>query len=115
MLADNKNSGCPFRGLEPCDSKCALFRSGIIYTDELRTKAEPFQDCAINIMCNNMEMMHHRVYQNQAETGQMKNALVMKLMFDMGMREEKDVKQTLARTIEIGTDEKRKLLEDNKE
>ena len=75
---------CPFRNLKDCSEKCVLYRKGVIF-NELRDKSEPFEDCAFNIMANNMEAMHQRLFGVQKEMGETKNATLLKILVDLGM------------------------------
>ncbi len=102
---------CPFRNFKKCSEECMLHRRGLRYTDESRTKSEAFEACAINIMTDNIEVMSGKIFQSQKETGDMKNVLAMKMLFDMGLKEENEVKRVISNTLR--TDEtKIKLLKE---
>lgn len=84
MLVKKDEKGkCPFRDLKPCSEKCTLFRKGIRYNQH--NEAVPVELCAFNIMADNLEMTHNRIYQLQAEVGESKNILAMKMVLDMQM------------------------------
>ncbi len=100
---------CPFRNFKKCSDECMLFRRGIRYTDESRTKSEVFESCAFNAQTDNIEVMSGKIYQSQKETGDMKNVLAMKMLFDMGLKEEKEVKRVISNTLR--TDETKLLKE----
>lgn len=87
MLNKKKTEGkgkCPFRGLKPCDEGCVLYRKGIRYTDDQKSEPFPFEECAINIIADNVEAMHNRAYMLQKEVGDTKNVMAVKILSDLG-------------------------------
>ena len=78
---------CPFGLFEPCDPECAFYRKGLRYT-ETGGDPIPFEDCAINIIADNLEAMHNRTYMLQKEVGDTKNIMAMKTMVDLGIKTE---------------------------
>jgi hypothetical protein len=81
---DESKGLCPFRGLKPCDERCAFFRSGVRF-NEMKNESYPFKECAINIIADNLEAMHNRTYMMQKEVGETKNAIAMKILSDLGI------------------------------
>jgi len=74
---------CPFRNFKPCDEKCVFYRRGIRYK-EGKDESFPFEDCAINIMTDNLEAMHNRIFMLQSEIGQTKNATMFDILVRLG-------------------------------
>jgi len=52
-----KEIKCPFRKLNPCSEECAFYRKGVRFS-ELKNESFPFEECAINIIADNLEAMH---------------------------------------------------------
>lgn len=87
---------CPFRELKTCSEKCAFYRKGVRYT-ESGGDPIPFEDCAINIIADNLEAMHNRTYMLQKEVGETKNVMAFKILSDLGMvNPDEAVKQAAA-------------------
>jgi len=85
MLAKNTECGrCPFRELKPCSNKCAFYRKGIKYKDG-SNEAIPFEECVINIIADNLEIMHARTIGIQQEIGETKNIMALKTLVDVGV------------------------------
>jgi hypothetical protein len=91
-----EKGSCPFRGLKACSEKCAFYRKGVRYT-ESGGDPIPFEDCAINIIADNLEAMHNRTYMLQKEVGETKNVMAFKILSDLGMvKQDEAVKQAAA-------------------
>jgi len=86
---------CPFNKMKKCREDCILFRKGIRY-NETQSETYPFSDCAINLIADNLEMMHNRTYMMQSEVGETKNIIAMKLLSEVANLPAEDVaKQAL--------------------
>jgi len=79
---------CPFALFELCDPECAFYRKGLRYSETKGEDPIPFEDCAINIIADNLEAMHNRTYMLQKEVGDTKNIMAMKTMVDLGIKTE---------------------------
>jgi len=87
MLNKKKTEGrgkCPFRNLKECSTDCVLYRKGIRYTDDQKSEPFPFEECALNIIADNLEAMHNRTYMLQREVGETKNVMTLKILQDLG-------------------------------
>ena len=85
MLKKQSEKGkCPFRNLKPCDDSCVLYRKGIRY-NEKTNETFPFEECALNIIADNLEAMHNRTFMMQREVGDTKNIIALKTMVDLNM------------------------------
>ncbi len=85
MEKKKKRGKCPFALFELCDEECAFYRKGIRYSDKPGQDPIPFEDCAINIIADNLEMMHNRTFMMQKEVGDTKNIIALKTMIDLNM------------------------------
>jgi hypothetical protein len=86
MLNKKKSEGrgkCPFRKLAECSTECVLYRKGIRYTEK-DGEPFPFEECALNIIADNLEAMHNRTYMLQKEVGETKNVMTLKILQDLG-------------------------------
>lgn len=79
-----KPEKCPFRGFKKCDSECMLFRRGT-RTNDLTNETIFVEQCAINVIADNMEMTHNRAFMLQREVGETKNVMAFHVMADLGM------------------------------
>jgi hypothetical protein len=75
---------CPFLKLKMCSEECAFYRKGVRYTEQGGDPI-PFEDCAINIIADNLEAIHNRSYMMQKEVGETKNVMAFKILSDLGM------------------------------
>ena len=75
---------CPFRSLKECSTECVLYRKGVRFTDNEKAEAFPFEECALNIIADNLESMHNRTYMLQKEVGDTKNVMTLKILSDLG-------------------------------
>lgn len=83
MIHKNNEKGkCPFRKLKPCSEECAFYRKGVRYKEN-SDEAFPFEDCAINIIADNLEAMHNRTYMMQKEVGETKNIIAINILSDV--------------------------------
>jgi len=102
MLSKKKSEGrgkCPFRKLAECSTECVLYRKGIRYTDDQKSEPFPFEECALNIIADNLEAMHNRTYMLQKEVGDTKNVMAVKILSDLGMTTTKEVERQAMKII----------------
>ena len=88
---------CPFGLFEPCDPECVFYRKGLRYSEKGEDPI-PFEDCAINIIADNLEAMHNRSYMLQKEVGDTKNVIAMKTLVDLGVQTQSS-RETLVRHV----------------
>lgn len=115
MLHRKKTEGkgkCPFRNLKECSSECILYRKGIRYTDDQKSEPFPFEECAINIIADNLEAMHNRTYMMQKEVGETKNVMAMKVLADLGLAHINEVKRQAIKMVAPEKVEGKVLIED---
>ena len=74
---------CPFNKWKPCEEKCILYRRGVRYSED-GSKSDHFEECALNIMTENLEMMHQRIFMLQSEMGETKNATMFDILVRLG-------------------------------
>jgi len=87
MLNKKKTEGkgnCPFRKLATCSDTCVLYRKGVRFTDDQKAEPFPFEECALNIIADNLEAMHNRTYMLQKEVGETKNVMTLKILSELG-------------------------------
>lgn len=100
-IAKNSEKGnCPFRNLEVCDESCVFYRKGIRYKDD-GSDPVPFEECAINIIADNLEAMHNRTAMMQSEVGETKNVMAFKVLSDLGMMDPNLAAQKAAKLIKL--------------
>ena len=98
MLKKNTERGlCPHRNFKPCNPKCVHYRKGMRYNEKDKEPV-PFEDCAINIICDNIEMTHQRIFTLQKEMGETKNAVLFQAIATLTNDEE--TKLMLSRMIQ---------------
>jgi len=102
-----KEIKCPFRKLSPCSEECAFYRKGVRF-NELKSESFPFEECAINIIADNLEAMHNRTYMLQKEVGETKNVMAIKILSDLGLVKNSEVERQALRI--LTPDESTKLL-----
>ena len=119
MLSKNRGGRgkCPFKDFELCDILCVFYRKGVRFND---ATDEPFafEECAINVIAENVEAIHNRAFMMQSEVGQTKNVIALKVLADLGMHNPVDVariaikliKPTLDEDSQSQLEEKEKLL-----
>jgi len=86
MLSKKKSEGradCPFRNLKECSPTCVLYRKGVRFNEKTEENF-PFEDCAINIIADNVEAMHNRAFMLQKEVGETKNVITLKILSELG-------------------------------
>ena len=96
---------CPFLLLDPCNEECAFYRKGVRFTEKGGDPI-PFEDCAINIMADNLEAMHNRTYMMQKEVGETKNVMAFKVLSDLGMVDPHEAGRQAMAMINIPDDKK---------
>jgi hypothetical protein len=79
-----KGEGCPFRGFKDCSNQCKLFRRGT-RTNDLTGETTFVEDCSINVIADNIEMVHNRSFMLQKEVGQTKNVIAFDILSKMGI------------------------------
>lgn len=105
----DKKGKCPFNKLKPCDDECILYRRGIRF-NETKNENFPFEDCALNVIADNLEAMHNRTFMLQREVGETKGVMAMKILSDMGKVKEEDAACEALRIL-CPIDDKKKLEE----
>lgn len=83
MTKKNERGKCPFRDLKPCSDECVLYRKGMRFK-EGSLEPIPFEECAINVAVDNIEVMHGRTVSLQQEVGDAKNIMALKILVDVG-------------------------------
>jgi hypothetical protein len=96
---------CPFRNLEECSSECAFFRRGVRF-NEKKQESYAFEECAINIIADNLEAMHQRTYAMQREVGETKNVIAFKILSDLGKVNPEEAQRRAEAIITIPEDKK---------
>jgi hypothetical protein len=61
-----------------------MYRKGVRFTDDQTAEPFPFEECAFNLIADNLEGMHNRTYMLQKEVGDTKNVLTLKILSDLG-------------------------------
>lgn len=115
MEKKTKRGLCPFSLFEECNPECAFYRKGLRYSER---NAEPiaFEDCAINVIADNLEAMHNRTYMMQKEVGDTKNIVAMKTMVDLGINYESHKEALIRQLVNIiNPPDPRKSIENKKE
>lgn len=84
MVKKNEKGNCPFRNLEACSETCVFYRKGLRYKESSGDPI-PFEECAINIIADNIEAIHNRSYMLQKEVGETKGIIALKTMVDLDM------------------------------
>ena len=106
MINKSVNRGkCPFRNLEECSDECAFFRKGVRF-NEKKQESFAFEECAINIIADNLEAMHQRTFAMQREVGETKNIIAFNILSDLGMVSKDEAAQKAAAVINIPDDTK---------
>lgn len=106
MINKTVNRGkCPFRNLEECSEECAFFRKGVRF-NEKKQESYAFEECAINIIADNLEAMHQRTFAMQREVGETKNMMAFKVLSDLGMMKQDQAANYAATLIDIPDDKK---------
>ena len=105
LSKENQRGKCPFRNLEECSSECAFYRKGVRF-NEKKQESYPFEECAINIIADNLEAMHQRTYAMQREVGETKNVMAFKILSDLGMIQPEEAGRRAAAIINIPDDKK---------
>lgn len=83
----NERGLCPFNGFKKCNEKCVLFRKGVRYS-ESGSDVTPIESCSINIIADNAEVTHTRIYTLQKEFGEMKNMSAFSTLVALGLESE---------------------------
>lgn len=115
MAKKNERGKCPFRNFKPCDENCVFYRKGIRYTDDSRAEPIPFEDCAVNIIADNVEAMHNRAYMLQKEVGETKNIIAVNILKDLGMAKPEEVSRQALKVIDPTLVDNPVLIENKKD
>jgi hypothetical protein len=113
MEKKKKRGKCPFRGDKICSTQCVFYRKGFYYYED-KSEPSPFEDCAINIIANNLESMHNKAGMLQKEVAQTKNIMALGMMSNIGTADPEETKQKLIRIIDVNKADQN-LITDNKE
>ena len=106
MISKTQNKGkCPFRNLEACSEECVFYRKGVRF-NEKKNESYPFEECAINIIADNLEAMHQRTYAMQREVGETKNIMAFKILSDLDMVSKDETVRQAQAIIDIPDDKK---------
>lgn len=106
MISKQQNKGkCPFRNLQPCSEECAFYRKGVRF-NEKKNENYPFEECAINIIADNLEAMHQRTYAMQREVGETKNVMAFKILSDLNIVSKDETVRQAQAIINIPDDKK---------
>jgi len=98
MVKKEARGKCPFRDLKDCSVKCVLYRTGY-RVNEKNNETYPIEACGFNIILDNLEAMHNRSFMLQKEVGETKNMMALKILSEMGMKQEKEVIDNAMRII----------------
>jgi hypothetical protein len=106
MLFKKKDGSgeCPFAGFKPCRDTCVFYRRGMRYFEDSTKEPEEHVDCAINVMTDNLEQMHNKIYTLQKEMGETKNVMGYKVMMDMGLITKETAEGHVVKTLENSVD-----------
>jgi hypothetical protein len=104
IIKNNKKGKCPFMLFDPCNEECVFYRKGIRYSDKPGEDPVPFEDCAINIIADNLEAMHNRTYMMQKEVGETKNIIALKTMIDLKMGNAQEVQYLKDQVVRLSSD-----------
>ena len=91
---------CPFNKMKKCREDCMLFRTGVRY-NETKQESFPIKECAINLIADNLEMMHNRTYMMQSEVGETKNIITMKMLSEVANMPREEVARQALRILNI--------------
>ena len=106
MINKVMNKGlCPFRDLQECSDKCVLYRKGVRF-NEKKQESFAFEECALNIIADNLEAMHQRTFAMQREVGETKNIMAFKILSDLGLVQPEEAGKRAAAIINIPDDKK---------
>ena len=83
MSKKNERGKCPFIKHKPCREDCVFYRKGVRFNERTETSI-PVEECAFNIIADNLEAMHQRTYAMQKEVGETKSVIALKTLADLG-------------------------------
>lgn len=112
MIKNNKKGKCPFTLFDPCNEECVFYRKGIRYSEKPGAEPTSFEDCAINIIADNLEAMHNRTYMMQKEVGDTKNIIALKTMVDLHMGTSEKIQSFKDQIVRLSSDDEKKLISD---
>lgn len=76
-----------------CDPGCVFYRKGVRYVGPVGAEeAVPFEECAINIIADNAEIIHQRQFATQQEMGEVKNATLLQSLIALAGNPEDKMK-----------------------
>ena len=96
---------CPFRNMKPCSDECVLYRKGVRF-NEGRNESYVFEECALNLIADNLEAMHNRTYALQKEVGETKNVIAFKILSEFGKVDQETALKKAQKIINIPDDHK---------
>jgi hypothetical protein len=111
MVKNNQRGLCPFRELKKCSEKCVLYRKGFRYKETDPTNPIPFEDCAINILADNSEATHHRIFTLQKEFGELKNISAFSTLVSLGMEDPNNLARMVKGILKLKETDDTKLVE----
>lgn len=97
LFKKTKRGKCPFSNFKPCNTDCVFYRKGIRYWEK-DDRNEPFEDCVINVIADNMENQTQRTFALQKEMGETKNAVLFQAV--AMLTDSPEIKETLSRMIQ---------------
>lgn len=111
MLFKNKDGTgeCPFAGFKPCRESCVFYRRGMRYFTDSNKDPEEFVDCSINVLVDNLEQIHTKIYMLQKEVGDTKNIMGSKILMEMGLVPSEEAQSQVIRTLEPGIEYKENI------
>lgn len=110
-----KRGKCPFRGDKICSTQCVFYRKGIRYNKNKPDEVIPVEMCAINVIADNLEMMHNKTDMLQAEVGQTKNIMALGMLTNIGTVDPEETKRKLIKIIDHNDPDQKLIVDQNKE
>lgn len=113
MIKKDSKGLCPFNSFKKCNTKCSLFRCGFRYYAN-GNEPTPFESCAINIIADNAELTHQRIYTLQKEFGEMKNMSAFATLVSLGLESEDNLARIVKSCMNLPDNNNTILIEENK-
>lgn len=111
IFKKSEKGKCPFRKLADCNEKCVLYRRGVRYSEDGSDSTE-FIECAFNIIADNLEMMHNRIFMLQSEVGQTKNATMFDILVRLGEVPPEELTRQVKKMVECAMPQDKKQIEE---
>lgn len=99
-----KRGLCPLLKMKECRKDCVFYREGFRYYDDPAKEPEHFEECAVNVIADNVEQVHNKIYTLQKEMGDTKNVIGYRVLQEMGLITDTQAKRKVVRTLENGVD-----------